>query len=478
MALVTHLLILYAGLVLINTALSAALWFRSRDRLHRALVLVWSSTLVSYIAQGLLTQSDLVITYAFATAFLVNFSLASLVAQSQETTIRLRPFASVLIAALTLSAILASLRMEFTLIALPVAVAVALPSLTVAVRVSRSWKSLSVITRALIVSSMLFSMHNLDFAFLRNRPNMAPLGFTVATLIIFALSITSPAVVLERVTQRQARIDVEVETARRIQTRLLPSDLSLAGLDFLTYMRPAESVGGDYFDIRTTDLDSWLFLGDVTGHGLGAGLVALMAQSTISSILESRPDICPAELNFLANRILAANLTRMDEQRHLSFVAIRISAPHGFEVSGCHDTAFIFRAANASVERLVLAHFPMGLGFLGDLSREAFREQKISLEPGDALFIGSDGITEAAPDGDAAAGQFGEDALIAILEKNGGAPLPELRSKLLRQLEEFTHGVYRDDVSFVIVRARQEPLDARLPRRASEIATEQPAESA
>jgi serine phosphatase RsbU (regulator of sigma subunit) len=426
----------------------------------------------------LLTQSDLVITYAVATAFLVNYSLASLVVQSQETTLRLRPFASVLIMALALSAILASLRMKFTFIALPVAAAVALPSLTVAVRVARSWKSLSVITRALVVSCVLFSMHNLDFAFLRDRPNMAPLGFTVATLIIFALSITSPAVVLERVTEQQARIDVEVETARRIQTRLLPSDISLAEIEFLTYMRPAESVGGDYFDIHTTDFGSWLFLGDVTGHGLGAGLVALMAQSTISSILESRPDICPAELNFLANRILAANLTRMDEQRHLSFVAIRISASYAFEVSGCHDSGLIFRAANASVERLALADFPMGLGFLGELPREAFREQKISLGPGDVLFIGSDGITEAAPDGNAAAGQFGEDAVIAILEKNGRVPLPELRSKLLRQLEEYTRGVYRDDVSFVIVRARQGPLNAHLPRRISGNATEQHAESA
>ena len=272
--------------MLINTALSAALWFKSRDRLYRSFVLVWGSTLLSYIAQGVLIKSPLIITYSFATVFLVNFALASLVAQSMDLPFRWRPFAVGLLCAVVLSTVLAAARMSFLAISLPVAIAVALPSLVIAATVARSWRSLSIVTRALVVSSVLFSLHNIDFAFLRDRPDMAPLGFTIATLIIFGLSITTVAAVLERVTERQARIDVEVETARRIQTKLLPGDVSLPGLELITYMRPAESVGGDYFDIHTTPAGSWLFLGDVTGHGLGAGLVTLMAQSTVSSILE------------------------------------------------------------------------------------------------------------------------------------------------------------------------------------------------
>jgi serine phosphatase RsbU (regulator of sigma subunit) len=458
MALVTNLAILYAGLVLINTVLSAALWLKGRSHLHRALVLVWGSALLSYIAQGILVQSPLVITYSFATVFFVNLALASLVAQSLELPLRWRPFAIALGCAALLSTALAAANVAFLGVALPVAVAVALPSLVIAARAARSWRSLSIVTRGLVVSCILFSLHNIDFAFLRDRPEMAPLGFTVAALIVFALSITAPAVVLERVAERQARIDVELETARRIQTRLLPQDVRLPGLVMASYMRSAESVGGDFFDVHTSSSGSWLFLGDVTGHGIGAGLVTLMAQSTISSILETRPDIGPAELNFLANRILAANLKRMGEPRHLTFVAVR-ARPDAFLVSGSHDTAFIIRKATNSVEALELAHFPLGIGFLGDLTRNTFQERSVALLTGDTLFIGSDGITEAMRGGDTSlglAGQFGESGLIALLRENATRPLTELKSILIERLDVHTNGVYHDDVSFVMVRTDAE----------------------
>src|SRR5215213_4510794 len=102
MTIVTHLLILYAGLVLINTALSAALWIRSRDPLHRSLVLVWASTLVSYVLQGALTQNALLITYAFVSVFFVNLALAALVARSVQVQLRWRPFALTIAAATAL----------------------------------------------------------------------------------------------------------------------------------------------------------------------------------------------------------------------------------------------------------------------------------------------------------------------------------------------------------------------------------------
>ena len=308
-------------------------------------------------------------------------------------------------------------------------------------------------TRALVVSCVLFSLHNIDFAFLRDKPDLAALGFTIATLIIFALSITTLAVVLERVTARQARIGAEMEAARRIQTKLLPESVQIPGFEVMSHMRPAESVGGDYFDIHTSPDGSWLFLGDVTGHGLGAGLVTLMAQSTVSSILASRPEVQPAELNYLANRTLASNLKRMGEQRHVAFVALRSSGPNTFAVSGSHDTVFVYRKATKTIEPIALSHFPFGLGLIGDLEADRFGEDTLALHPGDVLFMGSDGITEAARGGDPARGMFGEDALVAFLLEKAERPLADLKATLVERLETYTEGIYYDDVSFVIVRA-------------------------
>ncbi|HEX4683879.1 MAG TPA: SpoIIE family protein phosphatase, partial [Gemmatimonadaceae bacterium] len=252
---------------------------------------------------------------------------------------------------------------------------------------------------------------------------------------------------------RQARIDAEVEAARRIQTKLLPAEVNVPGFEVVACMRPAESVGGDYFDAHATSDGSWFFLGDVTGHGLGAGLVTLMAQSTISSILATRPDVRPRELNYLANRVLAANLARLGERRHMTFVALRRTGPSTFAVSGSHDTMFVHRATTRIIEPVELAHFPFGLGFMGGLTAESFGEDVLTLDPGDMLFIVSDGVTEAARSGSPAKGMFGEAALVEFINEFALRSIAEARDGLLSRLDEFTGGVYHDDVSFVILRA-------------------------
>ncbi|HTJ21820.1 MAG TPA: SpoIIE family protein phosphatase [Gemmatimonadaceae bacterium] len=448
-----HLLLLYAGLVLINTALSAALWLGGRAPLHRDLLLVWGSTLLSYVLQGALTRNALVMTYAYASVFLVNLALASLVARSVGLPLRWRRFAWIVVGAEALSTAIWLTGARFTMVALPVAIAVSLPALVVGGRVVRAWRRASIAMRALVISCVLFSLHNIDWAFLRDRPGTATFGFTVATLIIFALSISALAVVLESVTERQTRIDAEVEVARHIQTRLLPAAVAVPGFDVAAHTRPTEVVGGDYYDVHATPDGTWFFLGDVTGHGLGAGLVTLMAQSTVTSIIEARPSVRPRELNYIANRVLAANLARLGEDRHLSFVALHRVSTDEFAVSGSHDTAFIYRARNGAVESIELSHFPFGLGFSPNLDMDAFSEETIRLGPGDVLFIGSDGITEAAREGDVTKGMFGEDGLVEFITDHAGHSATEMRAALLRRLEAFTGGAYSDDVSFVILRA-------------------------
>lgn len=454
---IQNLLALYAGLLLINSVLAFALWVTTRERLYRTVFFVWGSTVVSFVLQGVLAWNALVITIGFSSVFLVNLALAHLLATSLDLRLGWRPYAAFLAGALLLSTGLHLTGADFTAVALPTCVAVSLPLLATVIRVLRRGAALSISMKALLAASVLFSLHNLDFAFLRDVPEMAPLGFTVATLIIFLLSVTAPAVALERVTAERSRIATEMETTRRIQTRLLPGDHRLGAFDLVTHVRSADQVGGDYFDAYQLGDDCWLMLGDVTGHGIGAGMVMLMAQSTISAILQTRPDISPRELNFQANRVLARNLARLGEERHMTVVSIRSDADGLLTISGSHDNIYVMRAATGAVETLELSHFPIGIGFLATLGPEQFREEAIQLEPGDLLFIGSDGVTEAAREGDYRKGVFGEDALIEVLGASADASLEEVRATLLERLEAFTGGVYHDDVSFLILRAAARP---------------------
>ena len=274
MAIVTNLLILYAGLVLINTALSAALWAKSRDPLHRALVFVWGSTLLSYVLQGALVQTPLVITYSFASAFLVNLALASLVARlSLDLPLRWQPFGMTL----------RSLRRcehrasafagaPFALMALPVAVAVALPSLTVAARVIPSWRSLTVVTRALVVSCVAVQppQHRLRISAGSTRHGDAGVHDRHVDHLRAVDHHARPWCSSASPRGRRASVP-KWKPRAEFRRSCCPATCRFPGLEVMTYMRPAESVGGDYFDIHTTPAGSWLFLGDVTGHGLGAG---------------------------------------------------------------------------------------------------------------------------------------------------------------------------------------------------------------
>jgi serine phosphatase RsbU (regulator of sigma subunit) len=453
---IQNLLILYVGLLLINVALSATLWWRNRNPLYRALFFVWATTAGSFVAQGALVQNDLVIALGFVAVFPVNLALAHLGALATSVPLAARQFVVVMAISTAASIVLSVAGCRFTIVALPIAIATSLPSLVTGLRIIVTrWRTTSISVRALAISSILFSAHNIDFAFLRDKPAYAPLGFTVAILIIFALSITGPGVVLELVTEQQARTAIEMETARRIQHRIAPRDVSLKGLDVLSYLRPAEDVGGDYLDVYTIGDDSWLLLGDVTGHGLGAGLVMLMAQSTISAILQTRPDISPRELNWLANRVLHANLRRLEESRHMTVISLRRSASNRFTVSGAHDDFYIVRA-DGSLERHSAAHFPLGLGFVGDLEIDAVGEDAFQLYPGDLLYVGTDGVTEAAPGGDPRRGLFGEQQIERLLVEHSRASLDDLRRALLAELETFTGGVYHDDVAFLLVRAHGE----------------------
>lgn len=90
----------------------------------------------------------------------------------------------------------------FVAVALPTAIAVAAPAVAVTFEVvRRRWSSLHAQERVLALSCVLFSAHNIDFAFLRNRESLALAGFTVAFLVLFAISISAPAAVLESVTR-------------------------------------------------------------------------------------------------------------------------------------------------------------------------------------------------------------------------------------------------------------------------------------
>ncbi len=452
---VQNLLVMLTGATILNAAFAAALWRGTRDRLFRSLFVAWAATAAAGAAQGLLVAGDLPVTLGFSATFFSNAAFAHLLATVAGVPVPWRALGGGLAGGLALSALAWALGAPFEVLALPTVLAVAAPVIAVSVAVARTrWSTLHVQGRLLVASCLLYSAHNVDFAFLRMRPSLTLLGFTVAMLAIFAISISAPAAALEVVAQRQARLAAQLEIARTLQTRLVPPDARLDGLEFAAYMRAAESVGGDYLHcFHVGDVD-WFFVGDVTGHGFGAGLFTLMAHSALASIIEARPDVSPRELNHLANRVLCASLDRLQERRSMTIVSVRRDAGTGrLRVSGSHEDLLVYRAAARRVESIAMSHFPFGLGFAPDLRREAIGDVTVELAPGDVLFAGTDGVFEAPREGDHRAGHFGVAPVEEALAASDGLPLSEVRRRIVERLERYTAGRYDDDVAFLMVRA-------------------------
>lgn len=457
-----NILGLYAGLLLMNALISGFMWWTTRSLLNRDLAGMWAAMLLGFMFQGaasaLFEGNHLIIVLSFSTVFFANLMWARLVTRLVGWDVPLKSSVAIMAAGIVLAVAANAADAHFTLIALPVAIGVVYPAMRSAIEALWfRWADLTITGRAMLFSCLAVTLHELDYPFLRHLPEYSAMGFTIAIVVVFAYSIFGPAVVLEVLTRETATVAAEMNVARAIQMRVLPSAAELADvpdLEIQGFMRPADEVGGDYYDVCQLGDTSWILVGDVTGHGLSSGLVMLMAQSVIASILHTRgEEISPAELTYLANRVLFRNLVRLGDMRSMTIVALRKEAStQTFRYSGNHDHLYIYRAATGRVEMPDVDQVPHDLGFIDEFPASEFSESSFELFEGDLLLMATDGVTEAAKQGEYDSGMFESERVSKLLCESCDHPLASIRDRLLGELETFTGGIYHDDVTFVLAR--------------------------
>lgn len=246
----------------------------------------------------------------------------------------------------------------------------------------------------------------------------------------------------------------EMELAKKIQTILLPQAPCVQGCEAAVYMAPAKQVGGDYYDIINLPGVDWVVIGDVSGHGVSAGLVMMMAQTTIRTVLRNSPEIGPHRLLEMVNVILYENLQMLSEERYMTMTAIALGPDGTFRYAGLHEDILIYRAGDGSVE----AHETDGvwLGLYPDI-RGRVNDQALALGSGDVMLLYTDGVVNAwrrdavgghrTPEAD----MFGAGALANMLGKHGGSHPAEILAEIRRTLGGY---VPDDDATVVIVKRR------------------------
>ena len=157
-------------------------------------------------------------------------------------------------------------------------------------------------------------------------------------------ALTTPAIMTEAARQ-------ENEIASRVQASILPGEIDVEGLAISAQMLPAEVVGGDYYDIIPVDDGCWLAIGDVAGHGLAAGVIMLMIQSAVQSLVRLSPRASPRDLVCALNGALYENIRkRMKRDEHVTFCLARYSPDGGLVFAGAHENILICRE-NGAVRR-------------------------------------------------------------------------------------------------------------------------------
>jgi sigma-B regulation protein RsbU (phosphoserine phosphatase) len=238
-----------------------------------------------------------------------------------------------------------------------------------------------------------------------------------------------------------------MEIAARIQTSILPRDVTVAGLEIAAAMHAATEVGGDYYDVVPVDDGCWIGIGDVAGHGLGTGLVMLMMQSGIGALARKMPDAAPRELLLALNTMLVENVReRLGQHEHATLTLIRYRRDGTLTFAGAHEEMLIWRAADGRCERIDTPG--AWVGAKRDISAGTV-DSAAQLRPGDLLVLFTDGLTEAAA-GDGGA-RFGVDRLIALIEEHGASPPATVRDAILAAVAAFS-ARRDDDVTLLVGR--------------------------
>jgi sigma-B regulation protein RsbU (phosphoserine phosphatase) len=241
------------------------------------------------------------------------------------------------------------------------------------------------------------------------------------------------------------RMSREIEIAREVQSKLFPQHIPvLPGIECAGFCRPAQGVGGDYYDfLALAGGRLGVALGDVAGKGIPAALLMASLQASLRGQRLSGP----ANLAELMDNLNLLIYEASPDNRYATFFYGELDpgTRRLDYVNAGHNAPMLFRREGGPIVRL-----PATGPVIGLLGAGAFEQRSVLLSPGDLLFVYSDGISEAMNRADE---EWGEERLQAAVGVARGRPAPELIEALFVEADAFAAGaVQHDDMTVVVVR--------------------------
>lgn len=298
--------------------------------------------------------------------------------------------------------------------------------------------------RVLVAGTLIFALEalytNLSTV-LRYQPLplVAPLGFGV---LLFSLGYVALEIVMTN-ERRLLSIETELETARQIQSSILPANVpEVENLRIAASYRPMTAVAGDFYQfIRTDGHHLGILVADVSGHGVPAALISSMIKVAMQAVAAFADD--PAQVLGGLNRVLSAELRgQLTSAAYLWLDCENHTARYS---AAGHPPLLCWRDARGELQKIE------SNGLLFGIAEETeYPVCSLAAEPQDRFVMYTDGLVEPE---NGRGESFGDGGLEEVVRANRAQPASEFSQQLLSRLRQWQpeSASQQDDITLVVV---------------------------
>jgi len=237
----------------------------------------------------------------------------------------------------------------------------------------------------------------------------------------------------------RAALQRDLDLACEVQRNLLPqAGLRAGGWETSYHYAPLGPVSGDYCDLIPSDGQLFFVLGDVSGKGVAASMLMTQLHALFRSL--SGMALPLGEMVSRANRVFCESALA---GQYATLVCGQAKPTGEVEIHNAGHWPTIV-VGHGGVLRIESTGLPLGM-----FSEAEFCATRVQLEPGDTLFLYTDGLSEARNESD----EYGVDRVTHLVRQQASRPLPEVISACLDDLRAFTNGGPRlDDLTLLAIR--------------------------
>jgi len=244
---------------------------------------------------------------------------------------------------------------------------------------------------------------------------------------------------LRRVNAQMSR---DLQIARRVQEALVPQGaFRTPRIEIRSAYIPSEMLSGDFYDYFLQGEMMYLFVADVSGHGLPAAILVSLLKSYIHT-------------ETVAQTSLASFMSRLNDFLFSVSLPTQYATAQFFRVDAGGNLVYAnaahppFLLYSRETRKTVVHEQPGHL--LGAMPDMPFEEHRLSIHPGDTLFVYTDGLTDRRN----AAGEFYSiDRVAALLDASSNRDFSNIYASIYDDISNFSATEeFKDDIAFVVTR--------------------------